>query len=168
MDYKIEEMKESDWEEVLKIYLEGINTGIATFQNSAPNFEDWNNGHVKSCRLVAKSNDKVFVFGFAVLSPTSSRPVYSGVAEVSIYIGKNHRGLGIGQSLMMSLIKLSEENNFWTLQSGIIRENISSIRLHKKCGFREIGIREKVAKMDTGKWHDTVLMERRSKIVGIN
>lgn len=163
MNYTIEEMKDSDWNEVSKIYLEGINTGIATFQNSIPTFEEWDNGHVKTCRLVAKSNDKVL--GFAVLSPTSSRCVYRGVAEVSIYIGDNYRGLGIGKALMMNLIKLSEENNFWTLQSGIIRENTASIELHKKCGFREIGVREKVAKMDNGVWHDTVLMERRSKIV---
>ena len=166
INYDIEEMKESDLEEVLKIYLEGINTGIATFQNSAPNFEDWNNGHIKSCRLVAKSDGKAL--GFAVLSPVSSRCVYSGVAEVSIYIGENYRGLGIGKTLLTDLIKLSEKNNFWTLQSGIIRENTSSIELHKKCGFREIGIREKVAKMDNGLWHDTVLMERRSKLIGIN
>lgn len=166
MNYKIEEMKDSDWEKVSKIYLEGINTKIATFQNSIPNFEDWNNGHIKSCRLVAKSEGKVL--GFAALSPTSSRPVYSGVAEVSIYIGENYRGLGIGQALMTNLVKLSEENSFWTLQSGIIRENSASIELHKKCGFREIGIREKVAKMDNGIWHDTVLMERRSTIVGID
>lgn len=163
MNYTIEEMKDSDWNEVSKIYLEGINTGIATFQNSIPTFEEWDNGHVKTCRLVAKSNDKVL--GFAVLSPTSSRCVYRGVAEVSIYIGDNYRGLGIGKALMMNLIKLSEKNNFWTLQSGIIRENTASIELHKKCGFREIGVREKVAKMDNGVWHDTVLMERRSKIV---
>ena len=166
MNYTIKEMKTSDWEEVAQIYLEGINTGIATFQNSIPNFEDWNNGHIKSCRLVAKSEGKVL--GFAALSPTSSRPVYSGVAEVSIYIGENHKGLGIGHALMTNIIKLSEENNFWTLQSGIIRENSASIELHKKCGFREIGIREKVAKMDNGVWHDTVLMERRSKTVGID
>jgi Sortase and related acyltransferases len=165
MNYTIEEMKASDWEEVVQIYLEGINTGIATFQNSIPNFEDWNNGHIKSCRLVAKSEGKVL--GFAALSPTSSRPVYSGVAEVSIYIGENHRGLGIGHALMTNIIKLSEENNFWTLQSGIIRENTTSIELHKKCGFREIGFREKVAKMDNGIWHDTVLMEHRSAIVGV-
>ena len=165
MNYTIEEMNDSDWEEVAKIYLEGINTGIATFQNLIPNFEDWNKGHIKSCRLVAKSEGNVI--GFAALSPTSSRPVYSGVAEVSIYIGENHRGLGIGHALMTSIVKLSEENNFWTLQSGIIRENAASIELHKKCGFREIGIREKVAKMDNGIWHDTVLMERRSAVVGV-
>ncbi|MVX65376.1 GNAT family N-acetyltransferase [Clostridium chromiireducens] len=162
MNYTIEEMKKSDWEEVAKIYFEGINTGIATFQNSIPTFEEWDNGHVVSCRLEEK------VLGFAALSPTSSRAVYSGVAEVSIYIGENYRGLGIGQSLLLNLIRLSEENNFWTLQSGIIRENAAIIELHKKCGFREIGIRENVAKMDNGVWHDTVLMERRSKIVEIN
>lgn len=141
MNYTIEEMKESDWEEISRIYLEGINTKIATFQNSIPNFEAWNNGHIKSCRLVAKSKGKVL--GFAVLSPTSSRSVYSGVAEVSIYIDENYRSLGIGKALMTNLVKLSEENNLWTLQSGIIRENVASIELHKQCGFRE-----KVTKMD--------------------
>ena len=168
VDYKkanVEEMKESDWDSVSEIYLEGINTGIATFQNSIPNFDDWNNGHIKSCRLVAKLDGKIL--GFAALSSISSRQVYSGVAEVSIYIGENYRGLGIGHALMINLIKLSEENNFWSLQSGIIIENTSSIELHKKCGFREIGQREKIAKMDNGVWHDTVLMERRSKLVGI-
>lgn len=164
MDYRIEEMKESDWKQVSEIYLEGINTGIATFQNSIPTYEEWDNGHIKSCRLVAKSNDTIL--GFSTLSSTSSRCVYSGVAEVSIYIGASYRGLGIGYVLLNHLIKLSEENNFWTLQSGIIRENTPSIELHKKCGFREIGIREKIAKMNNGKWHDTVLMERRSTVVG--
>jgi L-amino acid N-acyltransferase YncA len=166
MNYTIEKMKDSDWEEVSKIYLEGINTGIATFQTSIPTFKDWNNGHIKSCRLVAKSNEKTL--GFAVLSSTSSRCVYRGVAEVSIYIGENYRGLGIGKALLTDLIRLSEENDIWTLQSGIIIENVSSIELHKKCGFREIGIREKVAKMDNGVWHDTVLVERRSKLIKFN
>lgn len=166
MDYTIEKMKKSDWDEVSQIYLEGINTGIATFQNSVPTFEAWDNGHIEACRLVAKSNGKVL--GFITLSATSSRCVYSGVAEVSIYVGENYRGLGIGHALMIDMLKLSEENNFWTLQSGIIKENVASIELHKSCGFREIGIREKIAKMDNGIWHDTVLMERRSKLVGIN
>ncbi|MDS0526737.1 GNAT family N-acetyltransferase [Clostridium sp. SHJSY1] len=166
MTYTIEEMKNSDWNEVSKIYLEGINTGLATFQNSIPTFEEWDKGHIKSCRLVAKSNGKVL--GFATLSSVSSRCVYSGVAEVSIYIGADYRRLGIGKTLLNHLIKLSEENNFWTLQSGIIRENISSLELHKICGFREIGVREKPAKTGDGIWHDTVLMEHRSKIVGID
>ena len=166
VNYTIETMKESDWDEVSKIYLEGINTGIATFQNSIPTFEDWDKGHIKSCRLVAKAEGKIL--GFSTLSATSTRCVYSGVAEVSIYIGKNYRGLGIGKALFTALIKLSEDHNFWTLQSGIIKENRASLELHKKCGFRELGIREKIAKMDTGVWHDVVLMERRSTLVGID
>ncbi|MDF2503123.1 MULTISPECIES: GNAT family N-acetyltransferase [Clostridium] len=162
MDYKIDEMKEWDWEQVAKIYLEGINTGKATFQTEVPTFENWNNGHIASCRLVARSveND---ILGWVALSPTSSRCVYAGVAEVSIYIGENYRGLGIGKNLLNSLIIKSEEEGFWTLQSGIVRENTTSIELHKKCGFRRVGIREKVAKMSNGVWHDVVFMERRSK-----
>jgi len=166
MDYKIDKMLSSDWEQVSNIYLEGINTGKATFQTGVPTFEDWNNGHVKSCRVVARlGND---VLGWGALSPTSSRCVYKGVAEVSIYIGENYRGKGIGRNLLKSLIELSEENGFWTLQSGIIRENVSSIKLHGKCGFREIGIREKVAKMKNGDWHDVVFMERRSTVIGVD
>ncbi|AJA46601.1 N-acetyltransferase GCN5 [Clostridium pasteurianum DSM 525 = ATCC 6013] len=164
MDYKIDEMKESDWEQVAKIYLEGINTGKATFQTEVPTFENWNNGHITSCRLVALSVEKN-VLGWVALSPTSSRCVYAGVAEVSIYIGENYRGLGIGKGLLNNLIKKSEENGFWTLQSGIIRENTASIELHKKCGFKLVGIREKIAKMSNGVWHDVAFMERRSNII---
>lgn len=166
MDYKIDEMTQLDWEQVAYIYLEGIKTGKATFQTEVPTWENWNNGHVSSCRLVARLGDKVL--GWGALSPTSSRCVYAGVAEVSIYIGENYRGRGVGKALLEALIKLSEENGFWTLQSGIIKENTSSIVLHEKCGFRKIGLREKVAKMENGKWHDVVLMELRSKVVGIN
>ena len=166
MDYRIDEMTELDWEQVSAIYLEGINTGKATFQTEVPTWENWNNGHVSSCRLVIRSDNKVL--GWGALSPTSSRCVYAGVAEVSIYIGENYRGQGLGKVLLEELVKLSEENGFWTLQSGIIRENTSSLVLHEKCGFRELGIREKVAKMSNGKWHDVVLMERRSKLVGIS
>lgn len=166
MDYKIDEMVSSDWKQVSNIYLEGINTGKATFQTEVPTFENWDNGHVKSCRLVARlGND---ILGWGALSPTSSRCVYNGVAEVSIYIGEIHRGKGIGKNILNDLIKLSEKNGFWTLQSGIIRENISSIKLHEECGFREIGIRQKVAKMNNAKWHDVVFMERRSNIIGID
>lgn len=168
MEYKIEEMKSSDWEQVKNIYLEGIKTGIATFQTECniPTFETWNNDHINSCRLVARSENNIL--GWAALSPTSSRCVYSGVAEVSIYIGVKYKGQGIGTALLRNLIKLSEENGFWTLQSGIIKENTASISLHKKCGFREIGIREKIAKMNNGEWMDVILMEKRSDVVGID
>lgn len=165
MEYKIEEMKSSDWEQVKNIYLEGINTKIATFQTEAPIWEEWNNGHISSCRLVARSQNDIL--GWVALSPTSSRSCYEGVVEVSIYIGKNYKGQGVGKALLQNLIKLSEENCFWTLYSSIIRENSTSISLHKKCGFREIGIREKIAKASDGIWHDVVLMERRSKVVGV-
>ncbi|MDT8718493.1 N-acetyltransferase family protein [Clostridium sp. 19966] len=165
MNYSIREMKEEDWEAVSKIYLEGIDTQRATFQTEIPSFDEWDKGHMKICRLVAYSENRIL--GWAALSPTSSRCVYRGVAEVSIYIGKEYRNLGVGTMLLEHLIKLSEENEIWTLQSGIIRENDGSIALHKKCGFREIGIREKVGKMSNGIWHDVVLMERRSKVVGI-
>lgn len=166
MDYKIEEMTQEDWEGVAKIYLEGIKTGKATFQSEIPSYEVWNNGHIKTCRLVARKGNKVL--GWGALSATSSRCVYAGVAEVSIYIGEENRGKGIGRTLLKALVKMSEENGFWTLQSGIIKENTASIELHKSCGFREIGIRERVAKMNNGAWHDVVLMERRSDVVGID
>lgn len=165
MDYKIDEMRQADWEQVADIYLKGIKTGKATFQTEVPTWEDWNNGHIKTCRLVARSGETIL--GWGALSPTSSRCVYAGVAEVSIYIGDHYRGKGIGKALLTELVRLSEENGFWTLQSGIIKENSTSIELHKKCGFRELGIREKVGKMGNGVWHDVVLVERRSKVVGI-
>ncbi|HEY5584861.1 MAG TPA: GNAT family N-acetyltransferase [Ruminiclostridium sp.] len=166
MDYKLEEMTKLDWDQVSQIYKEGIETGIATFQEVVPTWENWDNDHISSCRIVIRLGNKVL--GWGALSPTSSRCVYEGVAEVSIYIGDNYRGKGLGKILLEEIIKQSEENGFWMLQSGIISENKVSIILHEKCGFRELGIREKVAKMSNRKWYDVVLMERRSKIVGIS
>ncbi|WP_147535236.1 GNAT family N-acetyltransferase [Bacillus marasmi] len=165
MTITIEYMEPSDWKQVSSIYLEGISTGNATFQTSAPSYEDWDNGHVKSCRLVAKTGDKIV--GWAVLSPTSSRCVYAGVAEVSIYVGLEYSGKGIGSLLLKRLIEESEQHGFWTLQSGIFPENISSLKIHKKNGFREIGRREKLGKMN-GVWRDVVLLERRSTKIGID
>jgi phosphinothricin acetyltransferase len=166
MNYKIEQMKSSDWKQVSEIYLEGIETGKATFQAEVPTWENWNSSHIESCRLVVHSDDKVL--GWAALSPFSKRPVYLGVADVSIYIGEKYRGFGIGKILLNHLVVESEKNGFWTLQSRIIHENNASIALHKKCGFREVGIKEKLGKMDNGIWCDVVLMERRSKIVGLD
>lgn len=163
MEYMIKTMQQADWEQVKNIYLEGIRTGIATFQTECPDWGDWNQNHIDSCRLVARSGSTVL--GWAALSPTSSRKCYAGVAEVSIYVSEKYKGKGVGTALLQDVVKLSEEKGFWTLQSAIIRENAASIALHKKCGFRELGIREQVAKMENGKWHDVVLMERRSKII---
>jgi Sortase and related acyltransferases len=165
MKYRTEEMKQSDWEQVKNIYLEGIKTGVATFQSEAPTWESWDKGHLDCCRLVARS--QCDILGWVALSPTSSRSCYEGVVEVSIYIDEKYKGQGVGTELLLSIIKQSEEKGIWSLYCSIIRENEASIELHKKCGFREIGIREKIAKMSNGKWHDVVLMERRSTVVGI-
>jgi phosphinothricin acetyltransferase len=156
---------ERDWPEVKRIYLQGIATGKATFQTEAPSWEEWDKGHIIECRLVAVEGTTVL--GWAVLSKVSARPVYAGVAEVSIYIGKDARGRGVGKTLFTDLIKESEKHGYWTLQSGIFPENIESINLHRKMGFREIGYREKVGKLHDV-WRDVVLMERRSKVAGID
>jgi L-amino acid N-acyltransferase YncA len=163
IDYIIDTMKESDWERVRSIYQEGIATGEATFEKNAPTWEKWNESHLLSCRLVARSGDTVL--GWAALSSISNRCVYGGVAEISIYLGEQYRGMGLGRSLLTALIAESEKNGLWTLQAGVFPENKASIDLHKRCGFREVGRRERIGKMD-GRWRDTVLLERRSSVVG--
>ncbi|WP_312469799.1 N-acetyltransferase family protein [Neobacillus sp.] len=164
-EFIINEMCPNDWEQVKSIYLEGINTGNATFQNEAPSWEDWNNNHLSECRFVARL--KGSVIGWTALTPISSRCVYSGVAEVSVYVSDNARGLGVGSELLKALIEKSEQQGYWTLQSGIFPENIPSLKLHHKFGFREVGRREHIGKMN-GVWRDVLLLERRSKIVGID
>lgn len=151
------------WEEVRIIYLQGIATKQATFQTDAPAWEEWDKGHLAGLRYVAFIDGNVA--GWAALTPVSGRCVYAGVTEVSVYIHEGYRGKGIGGALLQKLVTESEASNIWTLQSGIFPENTGSIALHEKLGFREIGYREKIGKMD-GVWRDTVLMERRSKIIG--
>jgi L-amino acid N-acyltransferase YncA len=161
----IDNMLNENWERVREIYLEGIATGNATFQTEAPLWEDWDRGHIKKCRLVATIGDKVV--GWAALSPVSGRPVYSGVAEVSIYVSPSSAGIGVGSLLLNALIVQSEQNGFWTLQASIFPENTASIKIHLNNGFREVGRRERIGKRD-GIWRDTILLERRSSIAGIN
>lgn len=161
----IDNMLNENWERVLEIYLEGIATGNATFQTEAPLWEDWDRGHIKQCRLVATIGEKVV--GWAALSPVSGRPVYSGVAEVSIYVSPISAGFGVGSKLLNALIVQSEQNGFWTLQASIFPENTASIKIHLNNGFREVGRRERIGKRD-GIWRDTILLERRSSIAGIN
>jgi len=160
----IRPMKADDWKAVSQIYAEGIATGLATFEKTVPTYESWDLAHMKSCRLVAVQAN--LILGWAALSPVSSRCVYGGVAEVSVYTGKDSRGMGIGKLLMETLIAESEKEGIWTLQSGIFPENKGSIRLHEKVGFRHIGKRERVGNLD-GIWKDNVLFERRSKVVGL-
>ena len=162
MDYHIDSMNIFDWNQVSGIYLAGIKTGIATFQQELPTWEAWDHSHCESCRLVARSGDGIL--GFAALSPVSTRSVYAGVAEVSVYVEPECQRQGIGKALLTNLVKCSEKHGFWTLQAGIMKENEASCLLHQTCGFRVVGIREKVGRMDDGVWHDVVFMERRSQI----
>ena len=157
-------MSPEDWPDVREIYCEGINTGNATFETDIPDWESWDRNHLKSCRMISHENDKIT--GWAALSPISKRKAYSGVAEVSVYVGGKARGKGLGKVLLQKLIQESEESNIWTLQAGIFRENVASISLHKVCGFREIGVRKKLGKLNDV-WRDVLLLERRSEIVGI-
>lgn len=159
-------MKAKDWDSVSAIYKDGIATGFATFETSTPSYSDWDAAHLKNCRIIAHNLDQIT--GWAALSPVSSRCVYGGIAEVSVYIAKNSRGLGVGKLLMERLILDSEKVGLWTLQSGIFPENIASIKLHEKVGFRYIGKREKIGKTNEGVWKDNLLFERRSTLIGID
>lgn len=155
----VETMKPQDYEEVARIYQAGIDTGVATFQTEASSYEVWDGGHLSAGRLVARENGKVI--GWAALSPVSSRCVYAGVAELSVYVASEARGKGVGKKLLEALIREADEAGFWTLQAGIIKENVASIALHEACGFRVVGYRERLGQMPNGNWHDVVLVERR-------
>ncbi len=157
----IRSMNAEDWPDVRRIYQEGIATGQATFEQDVPSWPTWDANHLGVCRLVADTQGTTV--GWAALSPTSVRRVYAGVAEVSIYVSQSHLGLGVGTQLLRSLIRLSEDCGIWTLQAVIFPENLPSVRLHSKLGFRLVGRRERIARMH-GVWRDTVLMERRSRI----
>jgi L-amino acid N-acyltransferase YncA len=148
---------------VAEIYREGIATGNATFQTDAPSWDEWDKSHLPHSRIVAVDNGDVI--GWAALTAVSGRCVYAGVAEVSIYIKATHRGKGLGTQLLQRLITDSEKNNIWTLQAGIFPENLSSLKIHEQMGFRRIGYRERIGQMN-GKWRDTVLLEKRSSVVG--
>lgn len=161
----IRQMTPSDWEQVSEIYSEGIATGFATFETNVPKYVHWDSSHTDHSRLVAEDNGTIL--GWVALSPVSSRCVYGGVGEVSVYISAQSRGRGIGQLLMEHLIEKSEKAGFWTLQSGIFPENTASIRLHEKMGFRYLGKRERIGKIN-GIWKDNLLFERRSSSVGMD
>jgi L-amino acid N-acyltransferase YncA len=160
----IRKFYQDDFPEVQHIYQQGIDSGNATFQSIAKEWNEWDGSMLTSCRLVAIENGAVL--GWAALSPVSNRCVYSGVAEVSVYVAIQAQGRGIGHLLLSELVKESESSNIWMLQSGIFPENVSSIELHKKNGFRVLGVRDKLGQMN-GKWRNVVLMERRSTIVGL-
>ena len=154
----IDQMRATDWEQVRAIYLEGIRTGHSTFETDAPSWERWDEGHLQFARLVMRDGETVL--GWAALSPVSKRDVYRGVAEVTVYVRENAQGQGIGRALLEALISESEKNGIWTLQASIFPENTASVQLHLRCGFREVGRRERIAMLN-GVWRDTLLLERR-------
>lgn len=160
----IEKLTENHWPEVKDIYVSGVATGIANFSHSIPDWDTWDKTHVKNCSLVAIENSGVL--GWAALTAISDHCVFAGVAEVSVYVAEDSRHKGIGKKLLSELVKLSEENNFWTLESRIFTENLASIKIHEENGFRIIGSRERIGKLN-GVWRDTLLLERRSVKVGI-
>lgn len=154
----------SDWDVVRAIYREGIDSGDATFETNVPEWETWDAARLGVGRIVAVEDGRIA--GFAALSPTSKRPVYAGVAEVMVYVAERARGRGIGGVLMRALVEASEESGIWTLQASIFPENEASIRAHLRVGFREVGRRERIAQFHDGRWRDTVVLERRSSVVG--
>ncbi len=161
----IDAMSAGDAEAILRIYGEGLAAGTATFETSAPDWEEWDEEHVTECRLVARDGDEVL--GWAALTPVSDRCVYGGVAELGVYVAASARGKGIGKALLTALADESEKAGYWTLQAGIFADNTASIALHHACGFRTVGRRERLGQL-RGVWHDVLLLERRSDKVGGN
>jgi len=159
------EMQASDWPAVKAIYLEGIATGLATFETEAPTWAHWDQSHLAYGRLIAGKGNEVI--GWAALSPVSQRKAYAGVAEVSVYVAASNRGSGVGRALLERLINESETHDIWTLQAVVFPENAATLALHKRFGFLEVGRRERIGKLN-GIWRDTILLERRSKIIGAN
>jgi L-amino acid N-acyltransferase YncA len=166
----IRNMTPDDRDAVLAIYQSGIDTGHATFESQAPDWAHFDEGKLSEPRLVAKSGDTLV--GWAALSPVSSRCVYGGVGEVTVYVDSVARGEGIGGALLAALISASEAAGIWTLQSGIFVENTASIKIHEKHGFEHMGVRRGLGKMSygpmAGHWRDVLMMERRSKVVGVD
>lgn len=163
MDIELRPLKHEDWIVVADIYRQGIETGNATFQMEIPSWNEWDSAHLKSCRIVAYIDNEIT--GWAALTPVSGRCVYAGVAEVSVYVSNQFKGQKIGTRLLETLIDESEKDGIWTLQASIFPENKASLKLHENLGFRKMGFREKIGKMN-GVWRDTILLERRSRIAG--
>ena len=161
---EIRRLNKEDYDQVAEIYLQGIRSGHATFETQAPSWEHWVASHIMECSLAIIDSNKIA--GWASLGTVSNRQAYRGVAEVSIYISNENKGKGFGQELLEKLVLESEKHGIWTLFASIFPENLGSIKLHKKMGFREIGYREKIAHMN-GVWRNTIIMERRSESVGI-
>lgn len=164
MTFAIDPLRPEDWPDVRAIYLDGIASGHATFETDAPPWEEWDAARLPVCRLAARAGGAVI--GWAALSPVSRRACYVGVAEVSVYVAATHRGRGVGGALLRAVVAASEAHGIWTLQGATFPENPASLRVQAACGFRVVGRRERIARLN-GVWRDTVLTERRSPAVGV-
>ena len=164
MEYIIDEMQPEDWEQVRQIYEEGLATGQASFEVDAPDWQQWDKAHHQHSRIVVRKQGRVVAW--ALLAPVSRRDCYAGVAEISLYVAPGQRGRGMGKHLLMALIESSERNGIWSLYGSTFPENTASIKVQLACGFRVVGRREKIA-CHHGVWRDTIITERRSKLVGI-
>ncbi len=161
---KIDAMAAADWPDVSAIYLEGIATGNATFETLAPSWDEFDRAHLPFARLVARQGRTMA--GWVALSKVSNRSCYAGVAEMSVYVANWARGKRVGTALMRAAIKEAERHGIWTLQGAIFAENQASLRLCESAGFRQVGYRERIGQSQ-GKWRDTIVVERRSKVVGV-
>lgn len=159
-------MTPADWPAVHRIYSEGIATGDATLERDAPDWDHFDRSHRRDCRLVARREIGGPVLGWVALNAYSARRVYSGVAWESVYVAADARGQGIGRALLEALISASEAAGFWTLLAGIMRENRASLALHRRCGFRRVGVLRAMGRDGAGRWRHVVLMERRSERAG--
>jgi L-amino acid N-acyltransferase YncA len=158
-------MSAGDWPAVVRIYRAGIAAGNATFEHTVPGWEQWRTSRLPEPCLVGGGADGS-VLGWAALTSASSRPVYRGVAEVSIYVDPAYAGRGVGRTLLLALVDGAERVGIWTLRAGIFPENMASIALHEGCDFRLLGVHERIGQMPDGRWRDVMLYERRSEVVG--
>jgi L-amino acid N-acyltransferase YncA len=158
---QVRDLRPLDWPEVARIYEQGMRTGQATFETETPSWEDWDAAHLLGHRFVAVEGDAVL--GWVALSPVSGRCCYAGVAEDSVYVAEEARGRGVGRALLTSVVESSERAGIWTLQSGVFPENEASVALHLACGFRVVGVRERLGRLH-GVWRDVLLLERRSEV----
>jgi L-amino acid N-acyltransferase YncA len=158
----IRDLRPDHWPEVARIYAEGIATGNATFETDMPSWEEWDGVHLHHPRLVGTVTGEVVAW--AAVAPVSSRPVYSGVAEISLYVGEKARGQGIGTELLAAFVREANAAGIWTLQTSVFPDNEASLRLLERSGFRVVGLRERIGQLG-GRWRDTFLLERRSEVV---
>jgi L-amino acid N-acyltransferase YncA len=156
---RIDLLRPDDWPAVQAIYQAGIDTGNATFETTVPAWEAWDAAHLPDHRLVAREDGRIL--GWTALAPVSDRCAYAGLAEDSIYVAPHAQGRGVGRRLLRAVLASAERAGIWTVQTGIFPENQASVRLHQACGFRVVGVRERLGRLD-GRWRDVLLLERRS------